>query len=181
MTENFSIKISHLAWGNEDIEILFDDEKLYFSAGYLSSDPLGDMVKIAAFFVNNEDCKHYAVEWDGEPVIMEFEVQRDLSSKGVLHVSAKTKGKYEGDDEYHFEVTLESFKSAVIKETIRVLKEYGIRGYDGSWCDGWNTFPLTSLLILLGDKSRFDEDSESHRSNIKDELQLLMSALDREK
>lgn len=177
MTENFSIKISHLAWGNEDIEIVFDDEKLYFSAGYLSSDPLGDMVKIAAFFVNNEDCKHYAVKWDGEPVIMEFDVQRDLNNKGVLRINAKTIGKYEGDEEHSFEISLETFRAAVLKEAIRVLKEYGIKGYDGSWCDGWDTFPVTSLLILLGSTSNFDEETDSYRSSLKKEISLLSQVI----
>lgn len=177
MIENFSIRISNLAWGNEDIEMFFDEERLYFSAGYLSSDPLGDMVKIAAYFINDEDSDHYVVKWDGEPVIMEFEVQRDLNCKDVLRISAKTVGEYEGDEEYHFEVTLQAFKSAVIKEAIRVLKEYGIRGYDGSWCDGWDTFPLTSLLVLLGSTSKFDEDTDSYRSNLKEEISLLLQAI----
>lgn len=188
--ENISIKISNLAWGNEDIEILFDDERLYYSAGYCGTDPLGDLVKIAAYFIHNKDedyYDHYSVKWDGEPGNMSLTVTRDETDKSLLHINVRETGDFTDpdtnqpwtqDENYHFDVSLEVFKEAVVKEAIRVLKVYGIRGYAGSWCDRWDTFPFTSLLILLGDKSSFDEESESYRSNVKGELQLLLAALD---
>lgn len=188
MVKNISIKISNLAWGNEDVEILFDNDKVYYSAGYLGSDPLGDLIKIAAYFVHNKSDDyggHCSVNWDGEPGNMNFSVTRDKTDNGLLHIDVsetgdfvdpETKHPWIQDDKYHFDVPLEIFKKAVVKEAIRVLKDYGVRGYTGSWCDGMDTFPVTSLLVLLGDTTRFDEESDSYRSNIKDELKLLMSA-----
>jgi hypothetical protein len=188
MTENVSIKISNFAWGSQNIEILFDDEKVNYWAGYCGSDPLGDLIKIAAYFVHNKDDEYngqYSVNWDGEPGNMNFSVIRDETDKGILHIDVSETGDFTDpetnqpwtqDDKYHFDVPLEVFKDAVVKEAIRVLKDYGVRGYAGSWCDGMDSFPVTSLLVLLGDTTRFDEESDSYRSNIKDELKLLMSA-----
>jgi hypothetical protein len=187
MIENIQIKISNFAWGNQDIEILFDDQRFYCSAGYGSSDPLGDLIKFAAEFVHNEDRDSCSAKWDEEPGTMEFTVTRDETDKGILHIDAKEYGDFfdpktnkpwTQDDKYHYDVSLDVFKCAVVKEALRVLRMYGIRGYGGTWCDGWDTFPVTSLLVLLGAKSTFDDESESYRSNIKDELQLLLSAID---
>jgi hypothetical protein len=186
MTKNIRINTSNLAWGYQDIEILFDDERLYCSAGYMSSDPLGDLIKFAAEFVHNEDRDSCSAKWDEEPGTMEFMVTRDETDKGILHIDAREYGDIldpetdkplTQDDKYHFDVSLEDFKIAVVKEALRVLRVYGIRGYAGSWCDGWDTFPVTSLLVLLGAKSTFDDESESYRSNIEDELKLLLSAI----
>jgi len=189
MIENISIKISNLAWGNEDVEILFDEEKVYYSAGYCGSDPLGDLIKIAAYFVHNKSDNyggHCCVNWDGEPGNMNLSVTCDEVDKEILHIDVSETGDFVDpetnhpwtqDDNYHFDVPLEVFKKAVVKEAIRVLKDYGVRGYAGSWCDGMDTFPVTSLLVLLGDTTRFDEESDSFRSNIHDELKLLLSAI----
>lgn len=187
MIENISIKISNFAWGSQDIEIIFDDEKVYYWAGYCGSDPLGDLIKVAAYFIHNKDIdynNHYSVNWDGEPGNMNFSVTQDDANKELLHIDVNETGDFTDennqpwtqDDKYHFDVPLEVFKKAVVKEAIRVLKDYGIRGYAESWCDEMDAFPVTSLLVLLGDTTRFDEESDSFRSNIHDELKLLMSA-----
>lgn len=186
MIDNISIKISNLAYGNEDIEIIFDDEKLFYSAGYVGSDPLGDLIKIAAEFDSDEGRESCEVRWDGEPGLMEFKVSRDDTDKCLLHINVRETGDYvdpitklpwSQDDKCHFEVSLDTFKEAVINEAVRVLKEYGLRGYAGSWCDGWDTFPITSLLILLGDKSKYDEETESYRSDALRELEILAICL----
>ena len=187
MTKNIQIKISNFAWGNQDIEIFFDNQRLFCSAGHWSSAPLGDLIKFAAVFVHDEDENSCSTKWDEEPGTMEFTVTRDETDKGLLHIDAREYGDFQDpetkqpwtqDDNYHFDVSLKAFKDAVVKEALRVLKVYGIRGYAGTWCAGWDTFPVTSLLVLLGAKSTFDDESESYRSNIKDELQLLLSAID---
>jgi hypothetical protein len=186
MTENITIKILNFAWGNQDIEILFDDQRFYCSAGYGSSNPLGDLIKFAAMFVHDEDRDSCSTKWDEEPGTMEFTMKRDETDKGILHIDAREYGDFQDpetnkpwtqNDKYHFDVSLETFKTAVIKEALRVLRVYGIRGYDGTWCDGWDTFPIMSLLVLLGVKFTFDDESESYRSNIEDELQLLLSTI----
>ena len=187
-TDNISIKISNLAYGNEDIEISINGKKLFYSAGYCGSDPLGDLIKIAAELDSDEDCKRYKVVWDGEPGQMEFVVTKDAADNRILHINARVTGdffdpeeriRWSQDDKYHFKVSLVALKEAVINEAIRVLKEYGIRGYAGSWCDGWDTFLITSLLVLLGDKSKFDEETDSYRSDVFRELELLANRLKR--
>lgn len=148
MIENVSIKISNFAWGNQDIEILFDEDKVYYSTGFCGSDPLGDLIKIAAYFIHNKEVdynSHYSVNWDGEPGNMNFSVTQDEANKELLHIDVSETGDFvdpqtnepwSQDDKYHFEVPFEIFKEAVNKEAVRVLKTYGIRGYDGSWYDG---------------------------------------------
>ena len=64
--------------------------------------------------------------------------------------------------EYRFDVTLDELKKAVIKGALRVLKEYGIRGYDGSWMSEEGVFPIRALLILLDSAVSFDEETDSY-------------------
>ena len=187
MIENITIKVTKISYGNQDIEILFDGERLSCSASYIGSDPLGDLIRIAAAFTFDRTRDKYTTKWEEEPGIMEFSVRRDEVFYSNLHIEAKETGNFidpetnlpwKQDVKYHFEVSLGTFREAVVKEALRVLKTYGLRGYGGSWCDGWDSFPVTTLLILLGDNSTFDEESEIYRSRIKDELQLLIKAVD---
>ena len=39
MIENITIKVTKISYGNQDIEILFDGERLSCSASYIGSDP----------------------------------------------------------------------------------------------------------------------------------------------
>ena len=131
-TDNISIKISNLAYGNEDIEISINGKKLFYSAGYGGSDPLGDLIKIAAELDSDKDCKRCKVVWDGEPGQMEFVVTKDAADNRILHINARETGdffdpkekiRWSQDDKYHFKVSLVALKEAIINEAIRVLNK----------------------------------------------------------
>ena len=109
---------------------------------------------------------------------------RDANNRDLLHIDAHAKGDFVDpktnmpwiqDDKYHFDISLEALRLAVVKEGLRMLKEYGLRGFDGSWGTGENTFPLKTLLILTG--SSVAEVDDSYKSNIFDELNLLVTNL----
>ena len=69
------------------------------------------------------------------------------------------------------------YREAVINYGLRQLKRYGLRGYNGNWCHGWDSFPMNGLMTLLGTKSQFVDDDDSYYSNIFEELKLLEQRL----
>ena len=71
----------------------------------------------------------------------------------------------------------EEYKEAVIKESLRVLKTYGLRGFNESWSDGMDVFPVNSLLVLLGADVNYNEKTWDCNSNIFTELDILKDAL----
>ena len=71
----------------------------------------------------------------------------------------------------------EEYKEAVIKEALRVLKTYGLRGFNESWSDGMDVFPINSLLVLLGADVNYNEKTWDCNSNIFTELDILKDAL----
>lgn len=64
---------------------------------------------------------------------------------------------------------------------IDVLGRYGIKGFNQSWQCGYDTFPLGSLLNILGAKSEFDPKLDAFKSDFNKELSLLGSILSQSK
>jgi hypothetical protein len=58
-----------------------------------------------------------------------------------------------------------------------MLKEYGLRGSNANWADGYETFPLNTLLKVMGRNVIRNEDEDCYRSNIFEELEFLTQAL----
>lgn len=183
MDSYINIHVKSMAWGWQEIEISSNQTTLNITASYMGADPLGDLIKIVMCFYYDEEETQYFTTWYSEPDKMELSFIRDTQNINVVHIKA-VYGEYNSlfDEkptqiiqEYRFDVTLDELKKAVIKEALRVLKEYGIRGYDGSWMSEEGVFPIRALLILLDSPVSFDEETDSYHSNIKDELQLLLS------
>lgn len=77
----------------------------------------------------------------------------------------------------NFEIDYETFKNAVIKASLTLLETYGFVGYVDSWSEHSNVFPLCELLELLGIRSEYHEESDSKRSCLKDEIELLSALI----
>ena len=66
------------------------------------------------------------------------------------------------------------YKEAVIKESLRILKVYGLKGFNENWCDGDDVFPLNSLLSAMGTECTQTTEKWVVKSDIISELELLL-------
>jgi hypothetical protein len=183
MTNEINIKVKYICYGSEYIKFTIGGKRYRYEAGYMGPEPLSDLILAVATFIWKEE-DEYKTTWDDEPGKLHITMTRDVNNRDLLHVDAHAKGDFVDpktnmpwiqDDKYHFDVSLEALRIAVVKEGLRMLKEYGLRGFDGSWGTGENTFPLKTLLILMG--SSVAEVDDSYKSNFFDELNLLMTNL----
>lgn len=72
---------------------------------------------------------------------------------------------------------MSEFKAGVINSGLTALKKYGISGFDKNWSTAVNTFPIASLIYLLGSRTAFSKETEVFSSNAADELKLLLQNL----
>ena len=70
-----------------------------------------------------------------------------------------------------------AFKDAVLKASISVLKRYGIMGYSLAWNMPYNAFPIHKFLALLGIKAERQSCNDECKSNVFEELEILMNVL----
>lgn len=178
MTENIAIKVTNIIYGNEDIEIVFDDTTIKFYVSYMGREFLTTLILVAEEL---PEYGHSNVTFLDEPGYMKVSFEKCEGSDG-LSIDIETEKRMPEDAQdpvkYHFVTRYEVFKAAVIKAALDVLKVYGLVGFMHSWLDRNTVFPVGELLSLMGIGSVFDGESESYRSSIKDELQLLMFAID---
>lgn len=185
MKKNIEIKVKSICYGWEDIKFTINGKRYRYNASCCwGGEPLSNLILAVEELIwkEKEEC---TMTWNSEPGELIITITRDPIERDLLHIDANEKGEFfdpkvgpwTQDDKYNFKVSLNELKDAVIDEALRMLREYGLRGFDSSWASGENTFPLKSLLILMGSSVTFDEETESYRSNIIDELELLMKIL----
>lgn len=68
------------------------------------------------------------------------------------------------------------------EDDIRYMKKYldSLRGFNESWADGMDVFPINSLLSLMGTNIDYDEKTFDCSSNIFTELDILKAALSKQ-
>ena len=81
------------------------------------------------------------------------------------------------EETWDFVIPYSLYKSEVIRSALKMLKEYGLRGSNANWADGYETFPLNTLLKVMGRNVTRNEDEDCYRSNIFEELEFLTQAL----
>jgi hypothetical protein len=89
----------------------------------------------------------------------------------------KTQSDSKDLDGLEIEFNFDDYKKAVIRESLRVLKHYGINGFNRNWCDGTDTFPINSLIMILGSDTIFQDKTDTFHGDIYAELDLLKEAL----
>lgn len=187
LIEKLEIKVLEMCYGCQTIKITFDSETFEFMASYLGDCPLSSLIRLVAEIDSDIEYGNVPdklfIEWLDEPGAAQFDVEYDgtvdtftiKTTDDDLFISDK---KIENPiEEYHFQVEHKVLKGAVIKEATRMLKKYGIRGYNGNWAHGLEEFPVSSFLRLLGNKSTFDNESETYASCLEKEIRLLNSIL----
>jgi len=186
------VEIEVVAMNNgwQSILLKLDETGIGFLASYVGDTPLSSLITLAAEIdIDIEDeevpCKRHK-EWYQEPGTLQIILECD-GTVDEITIKKTNESIWEDDqgvievkdpyETYHFKVKHEAFKNAVIAEAIRILKEYGIRGYNENWNDGPDNFPVAALLQLLGNKANYDEDSETSTSSLEEEVNLLKSIL----
>ena len=187
-----TIDIKVIAMGNgwQTISLMFDDTEVGFLASYVGDCPLSSLITLVAGIdadiEDDELPSRRHQEWFQEPGAMQIIVESDgtidnftikKTYKDQLEVDFSVEEMVDPDETYHFQVKHEDFKKAVIAEATRMLKEFGIRGYNENWNYGIDNFPISAFLCLLGNKSSYDEEFEVSTSNLHDEISLLKSIL----
>lgn len=183
MVQLFEIDIQSLSYGTENIVLVFDSQKIPFSASYIGLEPLSSLIESLIGLeeeIINMDHTRYFITWQDEPGWLKFEMYKDNVSD---HLTIKIlfdncgEGLYHKRGEWEFAMTYSLYKETVIKAALNALNKYGLNGFNDSWADGKDIFPLCSLISLLGAKSDFDKEGGYFHSNIFGELQLLSKAL----
>ena len=136
----------------------FDDLKICFYASYMGQEPLASLIQAVYELeeegfcdIDSDETRYEAdIQWLSEPGYLKMMFYR---KEDILHIHLKTADDFEGkaimEEELRFSVLFKTLKDAVIRESLRILRKYGIRGYYESWSDH-RDFPLGMLLILLG-------------------------------
>lgn len=187
MVKEIVINVKSICFGSEDIELIFGDTVIPFYASYLGPEPISTLIdSLIALEVelidNAEQC--YNVTWVDEPGYLKLDAWKKKESD-ILHLEINYNnegdGIYHKEEEWELELSYQCYRDAILNESIRLLKQYGLDGFNHNWCDGNDTFPLNSLLILLGSTSKYDQEKECSYSDIFSEIKLLEGALNNTK
>lgn len=178
--DRFSIKVKSLSYGCEDISLFFNDQEIYFFASYMGYEPVTTLIKSLVWLerdVEGVDCMTDSFEWLDEPGSMKFDLRKELQEDHI-----RIRIKYDNcvdDPSYHrekdwcFEMPYSLYRQTVLGTALRVLKEYGLNGFNESWADNPDTFPISSLISLLGNELSYNEEGDNFHSDLMGEFKLL--------
>lgn len=182
--EKFNIHVKEINCGNEYIELTFNDHVIAFAASYLGNEPLWTMIHALYELIHEEDGfeeeKGYTSshEWLDEPGLLSMKYRKTGETLCIhLKKQADIYPESEVLEEHEYVMPLKLYKDEVLRESARILREYGICGYYESWADH-TEFPLALFLSLLGKESVEYEDW-SYKSSLPDELKTIMDLTDK--
>ena len=172
------VTLHEMSVGSETISLQFGNQIINYVPTYVGPEALSTLIDSVISLgyreTVNVDTERFFTTWGTEPGTLELSFYRNkLTNKTTL----KTVSDSDDVNGIEIEFDFEEYKEAVIKESLRVLKTYGLRGFNESWSDGMDVFPINSLLVLLGANVNYHEKSWDCHSNIFVELDLLKEAL----
>ena len=169
------INIKELVVGSELIELKFGDKTISYDATYEGEEPLSTLIKSVVLLrdriVENVDYSKCHLTWRSEPGYLNLNFRKDTITDIV---TLKTESDTPELNNLEIEFGFEEYKEAVIKESLRILKVYGLKGFNENWCNGDDVFPLNSLLSAMGTECTHTSEKWVVRSNIFSELELLL-------
>ena len=196
IVKEFDISIGDFAYGWEDIKLRFDNTTISFMASYMLRDePMSTLITSIVVLENKEECENietieWKTEWGDEPGALGIHFSKtkneDLMKIHIYHpeyqlLDNDTKyyrnQPYYEEETWDFVIPYSLYKSEVIRSALKMLKQYGLRGANANWADGYETFPLNTLLKVMGRNVTRNEDEDCYRSNIFEELEFLTQAL----
>ena len=160
MLTDININVKSICFGCEDIELIFGDTVVSCEVSYLKPEPFSTLIYSLTALneeIVNLNYRTFHTFWADEPRGgWDIDFCRDLETDMVefmIEYDNKQKGSERIIKYWEFEVPYKDYKSAVINEGLRLLKKYGLGGFNRNWCDGDDTFPINSFLMLLGSTS----------------------------
>ena len=172
------INIKELVVGSELIELKFGDKTISYDATYEGEEPLSTLIKSVVLLrdriVENVDYSKCHLTWRSEPGYLNLNFRKDTITNIV---TLKTESDTPELNNLEVEFSFEEYKEAVIKESLRILKVYGLKGFNENWCDGNDVFPLNSLLSAMGTECTQTTEKWVVKSDIISELELLLLQL----
>lgn len=175
--EKVQIDVLELEFGWETIRMTFNDRVIEYSASYVGEEPVSSLIDAATAL---DECYDGYIEdvcyiqWQNEPGYMEMTLFRKPGKDYIEMTIESDDPEIDGYGAY-FDYNV--FKDAVIKASLSVLKRYGIMGYSLGWDKQYNAFPIHQFLALLGIKAERPSDNDECKSNVFEELEQLMNAL----
>lgn len=175
--EKVQIEVLELEFGWETIRMTFDDRVIEYRASYVGEEPISSLIDAATAL---DECYDGYIEdvcyvqWQKEPGCMEMTLFR---KPGKDYIDMKIESDDPEIDGYGVYFDYNAFKDAVIKASISVLKRYGIMGYSLAWNKTYNAFPIHQFLALLGIKAERQSCNDECKSNVFEELEILMNVL----
>jgi hypothetical protein len=169
------INIKELVVGSELIVLNFGEQTISYDATYEGEEPLSTLIKSIVLLrdriAENADYSKCYLTWRSEPGYLNLNFRRNTITDLVI---LKTESDTPELDNLEIEFGFEEYKEAVIRESLRILKVYGLKGFNENWCDGNDVFPLNSLLSAMGTECTHTTEKWVVKSDIISELELLL-------
>ena len=183
MVTNIRINVKSISFGCEDLKLIFGDTVIPFYASYMGAEPISTLIdSLIALEVEiiENSFQRYHVIWVDEPGYLDLKMTKDKDSDILnmeIEYNNEGEGIYHKEESWKFQLSYKSYREAVISESLRLLNLYGLGGFNQNWCDGYDTFPINSLLILLGNIDELKFKDDIFYSDIYNDLNLLRKAL----
>lgn len=178
--ERVKIQVTSLCCGSEEIDLFFNDHKISFHATYLGQEPLSSLIQAVyeleeegIYDIDSDEVRYESdVRWLSEPGYLKIEFRKIENALNIhLTLADDFVDRAIMVEELRFSVPYKAFKEAVVFESLRILRQYGIKGYYKSW-SAQRDFPLGMFLTLLGCRSK-ETELGIYISNLSTECKLL--------
>lgn len=167
----FSIDINNISFGWEYIKFNFGVTSIPFQSSYIGEEPLSELITSVSEFEENSN--KYSIVLSDEPGFMEIYLNKD-DQTNLLNIDIKC--NVNELKTWHITIEYKMFKQAIIDTALKILRRYGLRGFNKNWAAGTDIFPLNTLLtIMLGEP--INNINQGYYSNIFDELESLKQIL----
>lgn len=183
--DRFSIKVKSVSYGCEDISLFFNDQEIYFFASYMGYEPVTTLIKSLVWLerdVEGVDYMTTSFEWLDEPGSLKFDLRKDLQEDHILirikYDNCVDDSLYHREKDWCFEMPYSLYRQTVLDTALRVLKEYGLNGFNESWADDPDTFSICSLISLLGNELSYHEEGDNFHSDLMGEFKLLAKKME---
>lgn len=177
----FNIEVLNLSHGWENIRLIIDDDIIEFNASYIGQEPVSSFIEAAVGLEEDSVNREYFARWRDEPGKCNIDYYLD---NGTLNLSMEIEAPDSRGEMIStirkYSIPFDLFHSAVRELAIRVVKKYGIVGFNSNWSstdDPQEVFPVGSFLRLLGMEATFKEASDELTSSFQDEVKLLSVVL----
>ncbi len=181
-TDTFAINLKEISCGDCRLDLDFGSFVLPYNASYIGDEPLSTLIE-AAYALQHGQHHDYEIIWWDEPGYLRLHFSASSKSSDLTIKIAQNleDGDFNAANEKERQITLPQklFFEAVINAALKALKKYGICGFNRNWCNDFDTFPLHTLLQLLGADRELEtiENEEGLKSDIFEELELLQNAI----